>query len=212
MKRRLLVRRGLAAVFALLAVPAFAQDAAPSAYTVKGFRSAHFGMTKAQVKAAIAKDFHLKSDRIQDSIVAEGRTPVLVIHVPALFPESGAGDVAYLFGYHSARLMQITVTLSTQTDASLSRERIVVDGQILQHYFLGAGYPPKQVVVNQGTQIGVVLFQGTDPLGHLTNLVLRGQMSKGSDGKMVLDPQALQINYVADPQHPDVMKSLAGQF
>ncbi|MGG2305172.1 hypothetical protein ACE4Z6_27495, partial [Salmonella enterica] len=68
--------RGLATALALL-FAALAGLAAPPAtaaaktskpaYQLKGFRSAHFGMNKAQVKAAILKDFKVKAETIQES-------------------------------------------------------------------------------------------------------------------------------------------------
>jgi hypothetical protein len=201
--------RRLAAAFAVLIALAAsgvgttcsAAETAKSAYRLKGFRSAHFGMTKAQVKATI-----------QESVIAEGRTPVLLIRVAALFSQSGVGEVAYLFGYHSNKLVQVTVSLSTQTDPELNADRLVVDGKVLQNYLLGLGYPAKKILVNQPAAVGLVLFQGIDPDGRLTSLQLQGQMTRSANGQMTLNPQLLRLNYVSDPEHPDMMKSLAGQF
>ncbi len=191
---------------------AAATETAKPDYQLKGFRSAHFGMTKAQVKAAIQKDFRIKAETIQESVIAEGRTPVLLIRVAALFSQSGVGEVAYLFGYHSNKLVQVTVSLSTQTDPELNADRLVIDGKVLQNYLLGLGYPAKKMLVNQPAAVGLVLFQGIDPQGRLTSLQLQGQMTKSPSGQMVLNPQLLRLNYVSDPEHPDMMKSLAGQF
>ena len=212
--------RRLAAAFAVLialagslpGAPVSAAETAKPAFQLKGFRSAHFGMTKAQVKAAIQKDFRIKPETIQESVIAEGRTPVLLIRVAALFPQSGVGEVAYLFGYHSNKLVQVTVSLSTQTDPELNADRIYIDGKVLQNYLLGLAYPAKSVIINCAASVGLVLFQGIDPQGRMTSLQLQGQMTKSPNGQMDLNPQLLRINYVADPAHPDVMKSLAGQF
>ena len=170
---------------------AVAAETSTSPFQLKGFRSARFGMTTVEVRAAIHKDFKIKDETIQQSVIATGRTPVLVIHVAALFAQSGVGQVVYLFGYHSNKLVQVSLLLSTATDPDLNADRLVVDGKILQNYFLGLGYPSKNMAVNQANSSGLVLFQGLDPQGRLTSL---------------------QLDYVASPTQPAIMKSLAGQF
>lgn len=219
--KRLAAALAVALVFSLVfaARPdhSLAASDAPAAatkptYQLKGFRSARFGMTRAQVKAAIQKDFRIRPETIQEAVIAEGRTPMLLIHVAALFSQSGVGDVAYLFGYHSEKLVQVSITLSTETDPDLNADRLLVDGKLLQNYLLGLGYPSGKVVVNRAVANGLVMFQGIDPLGRLTSLQLLGKMTKGGNGQTLFTPQLLRLNYVADPEHPDMMKSLAGQF
>ena len=207
------IRSAIAVLLAgmLIAGPATAQDG-HAGYALKGFRSAHFGMSMTQVRSAIAKDFKLHGSAIEESVVAIGRTPILAVKVASLFSQSGGAEVAYLFGYKSQKLAQISVLWAAQTDPALTSSVLRVDGAILQHYFLGLGYPPKQVVVNGVTSDGLVLFQGTDSQGHVAVLLLQGEISKPGGGQTVLKPEVLRLEYVADPQHPDVMKSLAGQF
>ena len=207
------VKSAIAALVAgmLIAGAATAEDG-HTGYVLKGFRSAHFGMSLTQVRAAITKDFKLRGSAIQESVAAIGRTPILGVKVPSLFSQSGGAEVAYLFGYKSQKLAQISVLWAAQTDSGLTSSTLRVDGAILQRYFVGLGYPPKQVVVNGVTSDGLVLFQGTDAQGHVAVLVLQGDISKSKDGQTVLRPEVLHLEYLADPQHPDVMKSLAGQF
>ena len=210
------IERALASFLALsgclFAMTAATAQTPASPYQLKGFRSAHFGMTTADVRAAIHKDFRVKDETIQQSVIPTGRTPVLVVHVAALFAQSGVGQVVYLFGYHSNKLMQVSVLLSTQTDPELNADRLLIDGKILQNYFLALGYPAKNMAVNKASSSGLVLFQGLDPQGRLTSLQLQGTMTKSPGGQMNLTPKQLRLDYVADPMHPDIMKSLAGQF
>jgi hypothetical protein len=68
------------------------------------------------------------------------------------------------------------------------------------------------MAINQADSSGLVLFRGLDPQGRLTSLELQGKMSKTAGGQASLTPQQLRLDYVANPAHPDVMQSLAGQF
>jgi len=191
--------------------PAIAANADPSSYVLRGFRSAHFGMTEAQVRNAIAKDFKIRGTGVESLMIPVGRTPVLAIRVASLFPQSGGAEVAYLFGYHSNRLVQVSLTWSPQIDPTLTGDHLIADGKVLQSYFLSLPYPPNREVANTTSQYGLAMFQGVDPEGHATALLLQGEVTK-SRGRPVLKPEVLRLNYIADPLHPDVMKSLAGQF
>src|ERR1700676_2182131 len=74
-----------------------AQQAAPEA-RVDGFRSAKWGMTDAQVKEAIRKDFNIAPDKMKSEENLAERTTVLSITVPELIESTGAARLSYIFG------------------------------------------------------------------------------------------------------------------
>src|SRR5438034_3647535 len=91
--------------------PSAAAPAAPTAPAqlvhVEGFRSAQWGMTEPQVKAAIAKDFKLAADKIKSDDNLAERTHVLTVVVPDLLEGAGAARVSYIFGYSTKKLIQV---------------------------------------------------------------------------------------------------------
>src|SRR5581483_4391231 len=75
------------------AAPAPGSPANPGETTpparVEGFRSALWGMTDAQVKAAIHKDFNIAADKIRSEENLAERTHVLSVLVPDLLEGAG---------------------------------------------------------------------------------------------------------------------------
>jgi hypothetical protein len=68
------------------AAPGGPSIATPGTAVVDGFRSAKFGMSDTQVKAAITKDFGIKADAISEQPNPAERTTVLAVKVPDLLP------------------------------------------------------------------------------------------------------------------------------
>src|SRR3954468_4565990 len=74
------------------------QDTAERA-AVTGFRSARWGMTEAQVKTAIQKDFNISPDKVQTQENLSERTTVLTVTVDDLLEGVGRARVSYTLGY-----------------------------------------------------------------------------------------------------------------
>src|SRR5712671_2314720 len=101
-----------------LAEPA-RKDAAPAATSTKppvvlaptvevtGFRSAKFGMSEADVRAAIVKDFGVKPEAIRAETNASEQTLVLLIKAPDVLPGGGSAEVSYVLGFKSKTLIQV---------------------------------------------------------------------------------------------------------
>jgi hypothetical protein len=194
--------------------PAAAPAAAPAEIApleIKGFRSAAFGATEAEVRAAAVKDLGVSADAIKTSQNLAERTEVLTVRAPDVLPDGGAADVAYSLGYKSKKLIQVSVTWSKLTDDKLTPERLLQNGESLRNYFQAAGYVPESIVANAGIKDGLVLFRGSDAQGRSTILLLQGVM-KGEKGARRLAPTALVLIYVADVKNPDVYRVPAGKF
>jgi hypothetical protein len=197
---------------AISAAPDLSGPQTPVA-TVAGFRSAQFGMTQAEVKAAIVKDFGIKADAIVAGENTAERTTLLTIVVPDVLQGGGTAQVSYVFGYKSKTLIQVGVAWSSATDAALTESELYADGDVLRTHFLAAGYKPDSVKTGLVLQNGVLLFRGEDADGHATILILQGTYKDAADGKQrVLTPTSLALLYSADPQNPDVFKLAPGQF
>jgi hypothetical protein len=200
--------------------PSAAATAAPGAVapaaakaSVAGFRSARFGMTQAEVKAAITKDFGVKADAIVAGDNAAERTQLLSVSVPDVLPGGGTAQVSYVFGYKSKTLIQVGVSWSAATDSALTEAQLYANGDVLRTHFVAEGYKPETIKTGLVLQDGILLFRGEDTDGHATILILQGQYKDAADGKQrVLTPTSLALLYSADPQNPDVFKLAPGQF
>jgi hypothetical protein len=181
--------------------------------SVNGFRSATFGMTAADVKAAIVKDFNVKADAITSGENTAERTQLLSVAVPDLLPGGGTAQVSYVFGYKSKTLIQVGVSWSTATDSTITEAELYADGDVLRTHFTAGGYKPDTIKTGLVLQNGLLLFRGEDADGHATILILQGQFKDAADGKQkTLTPTSLALLYSASPQNPDVFKLAPGQF
>lgn len=199
--------------------PACAQTtAAPASANpgpaITGFRSATFGMTEAQVRHAVTAAFKLPASAITPSLNVIQHTEILSVTVPDLIPGGGAAGISYVFGYQSHKLMEISVVWSSQNDPKMTPQLLYQNGESLQQYFAGEGFPAERSTGNIATPTGLLLFRATDPTGNAVLLILSGTMSKDakSSDKSTLAPTALTLLYAADPQHPDVFQLNKGSF
>jgi len=211
----------------LLIAPAaaLAQAAAPSDQTpaptapvppvvIDGFRSAHFGMTEAEVRKAIEADFKLTGSAVRPGDNPVERTRVLSITVPDLVPDSGKATVDYVFGFKSQRLIEVNLAWSAATDPANKPTTLLHTGATLQAYFQGETFPAGQSVANAMlANGGLLLFRGTDPAAHTVVLLLSGPVKQDTkEHQAQLTPTVLSLVYAADAAHPDVFRLQKGAF
>jgi len=197
--------------------PASAEDR--QAYEVTGFRDAHFGMTEAELRAAIAKDFMLKPADITSSVNPVEGTMVLTAKVAALEPGPGPAVIAFILGHASKKLIQINVIWGEQSTAGKDPNAMIAAGERPAHYF--AGYAWNKDTTRAGVPVGpntVVLFSGEDSKTGAVRLVLDGvkyQMQKDGKDATSPDPKGpprILINYIANRDNPDVVTIPMGEF
>lgn len=193
-------------------VPAGAAGTAAPAEDVTGFRSATFGMTEKEVRAAIASDFGKEAadKAIAQENLAE-KTKIVSVLVPDLFEGAGIGSVSYVFGYKSKKLIQVALLWSAQTDPKITPEQLFSGANVLQGYFLAQGYPPASVASNAMIDAGILMFRGADKDENTTMLLLQGGFT-GEGEQRNLTPNALLLYYIADAKNPDVFRIPAGKF
>lgn len=179
---------------------------------VQGFRSARFGMTEAQVRAAIEKDFSIKGDDVKSSLNSGEQTQVLSVPVGDLLPGGGRAVVAYVFGYQSKKLIQVGITWSKVTDPEMTPERLFSNANILREHFLASGFRPETVATGGVLAAGLLMFRGADAEGRATELLLVGTYQQDADKHRILTPTELDLRYVADSKNPDIYKLPAGSF
>ena len=192
------------------------QSAASDAH-VDGFRSAKWGMTDAQVKEAIRKDFGIAPDKTSSEENLAERTTVLSVTVPDLLEATGTARISYIFGYASKKLIQVNVLWGNAVDPQASAERIVAAANELRQLFVDSGYQADTIVTNAKMPDGSVLvFKGQDAEKHTTLLRLAAGTvtrppAKGEQAKPV-ETAALSLSYILDAINPDIYRLKKGLF
>ena len=208
----------LAVIFAGIGVtrPAQAADTPPTANAgpaIDGFRGAKFGMTEAEVRAAVAADFNVPAGTITATENQLQRTAVLGVQIPNLVPQGGIAAVSYVFGYQSHKLMEVNILWSREIDPQTTPQMLYQNGETLQQYFASEGFPADRSTGNIATPNGVLLFRATDASGNAVLLILSGTITKNpKDNNTQLNPNALTLAYAANPLHPDVFQLPKGSF
>jgi hypothetical protein len=190
---------------------AAASAAAEPEFRLTGFRSALFGMTPDQVRQAIRRDFSVPAEKIETVENGVERTQILAITVPDLLPSSGPVQIAYVIGFRSRQLVQVTVTFGGAANPQLSAATAVDLARMLQTHLASVGYKADTVAVNLAQPDGTVLvFRGDDAQGRRAIAALAGVAAP--EGQRPSVPPTLQVSYIRDPQNPDVFQIRKGDF
>jgi hypothetical protein len=194
------------------------QPAEPA--VIDGYRSAHFGMTEADVKKAIKSDFGV-SDPVETNNGNE-HTAVLLVSGKTLIPESPPATISYIFGANTSKLIQVNIVWGDNGGADVGQ--IVSTTNALTGYFGGKGsYAKDSFLANQKMPDGSILaFRGGDAKGHMILLHLvpfpeqtDGKTDAKKDGKdkpVEIKKAMLELSYIADPVKPDIFHIEKGQF
>jgi hypothetical protein len=191
--------------------------AALPAYETSGFRSAHFGMTEAEVREAIKADLGASVD-IKASTNSIERTALLSATVPSLEPGPGQAALVYIFGYKSKKLIQVNIVWAGTTVGG-DAQPYVVAGLQLANYFKGFSWKDGKFVAGAPSgPNGLVMFAAEDEKNGLVQVTVDGvAFEKRAEGKTEAGPKPktppiLRLAYVADGRNPDVFHLEQGRF
>ena len=191
------------------ATPAPAQ---PAVAQISGFRSARFGMTDAEVRSAIERDFNLRGDAVQAQENKAEQTHVLIVRAANVLPGGGTASISYVFGFKSKTLIQVGLSWSKATDDAMTPEQLFSNANVLQSHFLTEGYKPDTVATSMPINGGVLMFRGSDADQHTTMLILQGTFTQAENNQRQMTPTALLLFYIADAKAPDVYRLPPGSF
>jgi len=190
-----------------------AQSPPLEAATVEGFRSARFGMTEAEVRAAIRRDFPQAAERIVSEQTPVERTQVLTVTVPNLIPDTGTARVSYTLGHQTKRLIQVTILWGPPADPTVRQEALINAAEALRKHFAAlawrAGSVAGGVLLADGSTL---IFRGLDEQGRMVQLQLLPAAPPANAAPTAPRPFGLRLAYVADPLNPDVFRLQRGQF
>ena len=202
--------------------PAMAQTQAPEKATIKGFRSAQFGMSEADVRRAAIKDLGIKSQDIQVETHSREKTRLLSVRVKDLIPDSGMALVVYQFGFRSKTLIQVSILWGRPVDSSTAPQSLVATANALRDFFQQQQFEQQGMLLNAPTQGGIVVFRGFDSSGRMVALMLSEQAAEvaattqgGINEQSAIAPTknlSLQLSYVLSPRKPDIFAIERGQF
>ncbi len=182
---------------------------------VAGFRSAKFGQSEAEVRAAIAKDFKIKPDAIHFIESSTEKTRALIIRAPDVIPVQGSGtaEISYVLGHGSGRLIQVSLFWSKATDPKLTPDQLVANAALLNEYFRAKAVTPSEdrglVPLSDGR---FLLFRGQDAQKRTVMLIARGPLQANSDGSRSVVIDTLWLYYVQNFENPDVFRLPPGSF
>jgi uncharacterized protein YgiM (DUF1202 family) len=169
---------------------------------IDGFRSAKFGMGRAEVTKAIFKDFGIASGKIAIINHPTEHTQSLGISVDNLLPNAGTSQAVYVFGYKSKRLMQVNIVTGHPFDKDVTPQQVVNAGNLLGNHFFKKQYQKDGLVAHARLNDGsVLIFRGKDQKGRMALLRLSNPQpnaKKGDDLKITLT-----LSYIEKPGQPD---------
>jgi hypothetical protein len=196
--------------------------ASKPAYDLRGFRSARFGMTEAEVRTAIQKDFPVKPDQIRQTTNGVERTTALVVSLPTLEPGPGPATAIYILGYKSKKLIQVNVVWSRETKADEKTDAgpYFLAGVQLANYFGAFDWGVGRV--NLGVPVGpatLLLFGAEHDKTGAVQVVVDGiKLERKPDGRVEAQPEAqgggpvsLRVSYIVDRTSPDIFRLEPGR-
>jgi hypothetical protein len=203
-------------LLALAAQLALGADAARAETLIAGFRSARFGMTEAEVRAAIARDFPSSAVAIEVREATATTPRFLAVPLIRLNPGPTPATVAYAFA--AGRLAQIDVTWLAPGEAtSTQREGLLVAGERLRGFF--EKRPDQPAIVVKAGVLGpnsLLLYGARDRNGASVEAVIEGvAFDRLVEGRTTPSPPphgaaALRISY-RSPAAPRASERQSGE-
>lgn len=197
--------------------PAAATASALQLYVVSGFRSARFGMTETEVRAAAAADLGVAPASLERATNRAEGTTTLTARLPEFSPGLGAAAVTYILGAASQTLMHVNIVWLVAGEASVEdRANQTAAGLALAEYFQSFAWAP------DGSAAGI-------PLGESSAIMFIGRSIGGgavevrADGvsfrrvgaatqPVVSGPVALTVSYGLSAADPDIAQIRRGEF
>jgi len=168
---------------------------------IDGFRSAKFGMGRAEVTKAIFKDFGIASGKVTILNHPTENTQSLAVTVDQMLPKSGKSQVVYVFGYRSNKLMQVNIFFGHGVDKSVTSQQVVDVGNTLGNHFFNKRYQKDGLVAHASLNDGsVLIFRGKDQEGRMALLRILNTQQRDKDSEVKI---SLNLSYIEKPGQPD---------
>ena len=178
--------------------------------SIDGFRSAKFGMGRAEVTKAIFNDFGIASGKITIINHPTELTQSLAVTVEQLVPRFGKSKVVYVFGYRSNKLMQVNVFFGHGIDKRVTSQQVVDLGNILGNHFFKKRFQKDGLVANANLNDGsILIFRGKDQKGRMALLRLLNTQQDNKNNEVKI---SLNLSYIEKPGEVDTFQLNKGDF
>ena len=178
--------------------------------SIDGFRSAKFGMGRAEVTKAIFNDFGIPSAKITIINHPTELTQSLAVTVEQLVPRFGKSKVVYVFGYRSNKLMQVNVFFGHGIDKRVTSQQVVDLGNILGNHFFKKRFQKDGLVANANLNDGsILIFRGKDQKGRMALLRLLNTQQNNKNNEVKI---SLNLSYIEKPGEVDTFQLNKGDF
>ena len=178
--------------------------------SIDGFRSAKFGMGRAEVTKAIFNDFGIASGKITIINHPTELTQSLAITVEQLIPRFGKSKVVYVFGYRSNKLMHVKIFFGHGVDKSVTSQQVVDLGNILGNHFFNKRHQEDGLVANARLNDGsILIFRGKDQKGRMALLRLLNPQQNNKNNEVKI---SLNLSYIEKPGQEDTFQLNKGDF
>jgi hypothetical protein len=206
----------LAAAMMVAVLLVLSPAAVVQASDITGYRSAAFGMTEAETRAAIAADFGIAANDIPRATHDLQKTTILTIAVNGLVPGSGQAEISYVLGYRDHTLFQVTVLWRARDDSAAAMGRLLLAAQSMINRFALLGFPDGHVAPGSVMGDGVkMLFRSRDSHGKLALIGLYSPSANDGSGSAEISGKErpwLRVSFVRDAGAPDIFEIEPGQF
>jgi hypothetical protein len=171
-----------------------------------GFRSAQFGMTEAEVREAIVRDFPGSAKAI--SANDPGIEPFRVLAVPLIRLNPGPTPATVAYAFRGGRLQQIDITWAVLGAATATqREGLIVASRRLGRFFASLPTKPPFVITNAiVSPTNLLVYGARDERGASVEVLAEGvpityaTPDTGTITSVPAGPAVLRISYRAPPQ------------
>ncbi len=179
---------------------------------IDGYRSAHFGMTEAEVLRAAQMDFAIEGgeSRIVHPLQ---KTTALIVRADGLVAGAGATQVVYIFGYRSERLIQVTLNWGYPLETVVNAATLVRTARTMMNRMALQGLPrntlSSDMVVDDGS---IIVFRAHDADAHVIEMRMKGPGIGPATGNDDEAASWLRLSFIQDAETPDTYKIEPGAF
>ncbi len=180
---------------------------------IDGYRSAHFGMTEAQVLRAIQMDFGIEGGETR-IVHPLQKTTALVVRADGLVSGAGATQVVYIFGYRSERLIQVTVSWGHPLETAVNAATLVRAARAMMNRMALQGLPRNRLTSDMAVDDGsIIVFRANDANAHVIEMRMKGPgIGPAADDGDDEATSWLRLSFIQDAKTPDTYRIEPGAF
>jgi hypothetical protein len=188
-------------------------------YKLDGFRSANFGQSQKAVLLAIKNDFGISAKNVKKHKNSKDKTTILTIKVKALSPFLVDGNVHYVFGYKTRKLMQVNVVWVSDAKTKQGVSAFTASAIDVLSYYSRFDLSNYNVVQGRAIKNGILLMAAVSKQSPYSTVefILKGVKVSQDSNKLDVDvikgeKPTVSLRYIKDLKNMDVFTLKKGDF